>query len=373
MITKITLKHFKSHKNSNITLSNLTLLTGLNGMGKSSVLQALLLLRQTNKKGMLHRGLELKGDLCDIGTARDALYQSAEDDFISFILQDSDSCDTENNFTFKFDEHRLNDTFLEMPIHLPYKTELSLFSNNFQYISAFRNGPMKDYERDTSQVELFNQISLKEGRCELAAHYLDFFGKKDISDEKLKLNKDESNELHKNVQDWMNAISPGIQINIEQLESNFKINYKFSRGSGKTPTDSFKATNIGFGISYVLPIIIAALHAPKGSIVLIENPEAHIHPAGQAKLMELICRSAKSGVQFIIETHSDHIINGMLISVKEKTLTTDQVSLYYFDRKIDTHETIAENLPILNGGKIRNPPPGFFDQIDIDMKTLMGF
>jgi len=371
MITNLTLKNFKSHRNSELNLSNLNLLTGLNGMGKSSVLQALLLLRQTHKKGMLNLGLELKGDLCDIGAARDALYQSAEDDYISFILEDS--VKGKSTFNFYFDENRQNDTFLQTHSSPTYSSDLSLFSNDFQYISAFRNGPMKDYERDTSQVELFHQISLKEGRSEFSAHYLYFFGKDDISDKNLAFDKKNGYELHQNVQDWMNAISPGIQIQIQQSESSFKINYRFSRGSGQRPTDSFKATNIGFGISYVLPIVISALHAPKGSIVLIENPEAHIHPAGQAKLMELICRSARSGIQFIIETHSDHIINGMLISINDRTLTTDQVSLYYFERKEDTHETLANDLPVLEGGKIRNPPDGFFDQIDIDMKTLLGF
>ena len=171
----------------------------------------------------------------------------------------------------------------------------------------------------------------------------------------------------------MREISPNININIKPSGLNYKIDYSFDRGKGQTPTLDFKAKNIGFGISYVLPIIVASLHAPEGSIVIIENPEAHIHPGAQAKLMELICKSAKNGVQFIIETHSDHIINGLLVATKNKIIYPQDSSIYYFDRNEKKHATEAIHLPVLEGGKIQRPPKGFFDQLDIDMNTLMGF
>ena len=371
MLTSLTLKNFKSHKKTDLSLKKITLLTGLNGVGKSSIFQSLLLLRQTAKKSMLNDGLELKGDLCDIGTARDALYQSADNDLIEFELNEENLGSLK--FEYLFDDHKQNDTFLKRVNDVANEKNSKLFSNDFQYISAFRNGPIRDYERDTSHVEIFKQISIKEGRCELTAHYLHYFGGEVISDESLMFEGAEDNKLHTNVQYWMSAISTGIQIQVEQLQSSFQISYRYSRGRGKTPTDPFKATNIGFGISYVLPIVIAALHAPKGSLILIENPEAHIHPAGQSRLMELISLSAKNGVQFLIETHSDHIINGALVSVKKKTLSPCDISLYYFDRVESSHETNPHHLEILNGGRINQPPSGFFDQIDIDMKTLMGF
>jgi predicted ATPase len=238
---------------------------------------------------------------------------------------------------------------------------------------TFRNGPVHTYGKDTSQVEYAKQISKKQGRCELTAHYLHCYGKDNIADECLTFDGGDNLALHHNVQGWMKAISPGINIHVESSESDFKINYSFSRGKGKTSTNSFKATNIDFGISYVLPIVISALHARKGSLILIENPEAHIHPAGQAKLMALICLAANVGVQFVIETHSDHIINGLLLAVKKKTLKEQAVSLYFLDRKESTQETEVYPLAIAPGGRIKNPPQGFFDQIDLDMKALLGF
>lgn len=371
MIRGIELINFKSHKKCEIDIGNITILTGLNGVGKSSVFHALLLLRQTARKAMLKNGLELKGDLCYIGTAREALHQGADTDELSIKIVDEDAglC----SFDFSFNENKQDDTFLKCLREHNYPEALNLFSDNFQYISAFRNGPMRDYERDTSQVEVFKQISMKEGRCELTAHYLYHYGNEHVSDESLVFDGFDDKKLKVNVELWMDAISPGIQIFIDPLQSGFQLNYKYSRGVGRTPTEPFRAINIGFGVSYVLPIVVAALHAPKGSIILIENPEAHIHPAGQSKLMELICKAAKAGVQFIIETHSDHVINGTLVSIKKSLLDSNEVSIYYFDRKEESHETIAHKLCVRDGGRISSPPKGFFDQINIDMKTLMGF
>ena len=374
MITNLKIQNFKSHSNTNLNLSNLNILTGMNGMGKSSVLQALLLLRQTYGKNMLDKGLELKGNLCQLGTAKDALYQSAENDLINFVIKSNDV--NIYQWSFKVDLNKPIDTFLHKKSRVRDPVvklkKISLFNNQFQYISAFRNGPVHDYEKDTSTVEMFNQISQKEGRCELVAHFLDYFRDKPISDASLKKNEsDDDNSLIFQVKQWLQEISPEIDIDIEAQETSYRLNYSFSRGAGKTPTDKFRAYNIGFGISYSLPIIVAALHSPKDSIVLIENPEAHIHPEGQAKIMELICKAAKTGVQFIIETHSDHILNGLLVAVKKQILNPGETSIYFFDRETTMHETIVMHLPVLEGGKIKKPPKKFFDRMDIDLDTLM--
>lgn len=369
MISTLSIENFKSHFKTILNLSKINIFTGLNGMGKSSIIQALLLLRQSDK---LNKGLELNAELCSIGVVEDAVYQSAEEDYIKFSIDHN-----QGNFVWKFlaNPTNINDTFLstlEDSILPSDYSSINLFNKNFQYISAFRNGPTDDYIKNTSVVEHENQISKKEGRCEFVVHYLDFFGKKNVH-ESLKRNPDEDASLIYQVKQWMREISPNININIKPSGLNYKIDYSFDRGQGQTPTLDFKAKNIGFGISYVLPIIVASLHAPDGSLVIIENPEAHIHPGAQAKLMELICKSAKNGVQFIIETHSDHIINGLLVATKNEIISKEDSSIYYFDRNEKKHATEAMYLPILDGGKIQRPPKGFFDQLDIDMNKLMGF
>ncbi len=376
MIKRLHIKNFKSHARTDLDFSKVNILTGLNGMGKSSVIQALLLLRQTFQKNMLDKGLELKADLCAIGVAEDALYQSADDDLIQFTI-DLET-DHQLKWSFMVDDKKLTDTFLKIDESRTKSDSdlksISLFNQNFQYISAFRNGPVQNYEKDTSGVELFHQISVKEGRCELIAHYLDFFKNDPVSDKSLVKNpEDKDMELIFQVANWLEDISPEISIQVEALESSYKINYSFSRGPKRTPTKAFKAINIGFGVSYTLPIVVAALHAPKDSVILIENPESHIHPDGQAKLMELICKAAKAGVQFVIETHSDHIVNGLLVATKKELMAPNDSRVYFFDRDVSSHATESVHLPILPGGRIRKPPKGFFDRLDKDMEILTGF
>lgn len=383
MINNLQIKNFKSHADSNIHLSNISVFTGMNGMGKSSAIQALLLLRQSFFKGLLNKGLELNGELCSIGTVKDAVYQFAEDsDNIDFILQKGNEV---FNWSFKADPASIGNTFALTVNSIKYDLDpFCLFNNGFQYISAFRNGPVNDYEKDTASVELFNQISRKEGRCELVAHYLDHFKDYKVHPDLVK-NKEIDDSVKNQVEDWLREISPNINVNIQQLDTSFKLTYDFSRGKGLTKLENVKASNTGFGVSYVLPIVAAAIVANakepnEGSeystherLIIIENPEAHIHPRAQARLMELICLAAKNGVQFIIETHSDHIINSLLVAVKSNILSPEQGIIYYFNRIEDKHATDAIQLPILPGGKIKSPPKGFFDQIDIHMQQLMGF
>lgn len=132
------------------------------------------------------------------------------------------------------------------------------------------------------------------------------------------------------------------------------------------------AMNTGFGISYVLAVLIAILSAHPGALILIENPEAHIHPAAQAALMKLIAMAAGQDVQIILETHSDHIINGALVAQKTGLLEAERLQMYYFDRNRETLNAEAIPLKVGRNGRIKDAPAGFFDQMRIDMETLFG-
>jgi predicted ATPase len=127
-----------------------------------------------------------------------------------------------------------------------------------------------------------------------------------------------------------------------------------------------------------MPILVAILSAQKGALIIIENPEAHLHPNGIAKLTELICLASQAGIQIILETHSDHIINGILVQSKkfeqkEKGIDRNNVSIYHFFRDEKEHCTIPNEIKILEGGRLSKQPEGFFDQIEIDLEKLMGF
>src|SRR5690606_34572833 len=101
-------------------------------------------------------------------------------------------------------------------------------------------------------------------------------------------------------------------------------------------SQKLRPSNVGFGLTYSLPLVVACLIAKPGSVLLLENPEAHLHPQGQAALGELIVRAARDGVQILVETHSDHVLNGIRLAVKRQLISKDDVVVHYFQRAVDT-------------------------------------
>jgi predicted ATPase len=130
--------------------------------------------------------------------------------------------------------------------------------------------------------------------------------------------------------------------------------------------DWSKPTNVGFGFSYALPIGVAALTAMPGTLLLVENPEAHLYPTGQSQIGRFLARVAGSGVQVIVETHSDHVINGMRLEVAQsQSLPKEDVVIYFFG---------AGNVPVKielqSIGVFTSWPSGFFDQTELDLGQL---
>lgn len=370
MINKLVLKNFKIHTNLELPLGGITILTGQNGMGKSSVMQSLLLLRQSYNSSGMKKGINLKGDMVDLGSANDVECKTISNSELNIMLTADESF---ADLRFSYDVAS-EDTFLPAIDDMEWDTlkNISLFNENFQYISAFRLGPQKGYERDTNIVQYQRQISKINGQCEYAVHFLSYFGKRIHCLPALVLDDKTDDSLESQVQAWMQFVSPRVNINIEPAGSDFKLNYKFSR-DGQPMTDEMAAVNVGYGVTYVLPILVAILSAKPGSLILIENPEAHIHPKAQAELMKLIMRAVGAGIQIIMETHSDHIMNGALVAIAQNEAYLELVKAYYFERDDASHTSIARMLNIMKDGRIVSPPKGFFDQIDIDMRLIMGF
>lgn len=378
MIKNLFLSNFKLHNKTDIKMSGLTILTGMNGMGKSSVIQSLLLLRQSFFSNDLEYGLNLRGDLCDLGISGELACQSSKEHDLKIQLEFRNQKYLNYSFAYPDD---LMDTLLDADTTNESDKETlnkySLFNENFQYISAFRFGPQKSYTRDTSLVVSKKQISKVMGQCEYTVHFLECYKNQNIPIKDLAIMDDEDLtedlRLGEQVGRWMRKISPNIKIDIEQKGEDFNLNYKYDREDNLI-TDKMSAVNTGFGITYVLPILVAMLSARKDSLILIENPEAHIHPRGQAILMELIAKAVHAGVQVVIETHSDHIVNGSLVAVNKCIIDKDELSLYYFERDEHEHVAVGHQLNVKSDGHISPAPPqGFFDQIDIDLQILAGF
>ncbi len=380
MITQLKISNFKSHKETCIELGNLTVLTGINGCGKTSIIQALLLLRQSFQKNRLQDGLDLNSPLCNIGIAHEALYLLANNGIISFEMLD----EQQHEYKFKFDAGAvLNDSFIKKYSYNEHACDtgllsnLALFNNKFQYISASRWGGKSVFPKETYAVEKQRQISLNEGQGELVAHFLFRYGGEDTSNYYEDCINDDLSLLQQTIY-WEQKISPNVTIDVNTGHdgSTYTISYGFDGENGNIkPIRDLRAENIGFGISYTLPIIVALLSAKPGALILLENPEAHLHPAGQAELAKLIAKVARNGVQVITETHSDHIINGIQLACKEfthneeKGIDNKHVKMYYFYNK-EKHASTVEEVVINNDGSLKQQPKGFFDQAENDLFNL---
>ena len=365
MITQINIKNFKSLKNISTDTKNLNLLMGLNGMGKSSFIQMILLLIQSDK--LENRIIDLNGILAQIGQGKDALYQYATENHIEFGIQ----FQNEKNFSWKFNYHTDKD---KLTAENGYTNEDMKFFRSqtkvFQYISADRIGPKDLYDASSVVVADKKQLGLL---GEYAAYFINVFGASYEVKELIRHPKAKSKSLNAQINAWLKEISPGVSLNTKYVPEVNKVilDYQFDVGNDKT--NSFRPKNVGFGISYVLPIVLALLTVEEGKIVVIENPESHIHPRGQAELGKLIALAAQTNAQIFVETHSDHILNGIRVAVKEEKINKEHVNILYFDKTTNEKEsyTNIHKLRVDKNGTLSDEPEGLLDEWGTQLLKLL--
>lgn len=182
-----------------------------------------------------------------------------------------------------------------------------------------------------------------------------------------------SSNLRDQVAAWMGEVSPGVRINLtpNMGTDTVSLRYSFAFVSGKQVSNEFRATNVGFGITYTLPILVAILSSAPGALILIENPEAHLHPKGQSTMGELMAHAASCGIQIVVETHSDHVLNGIRVAVHDAKLSPDDVQLHFFRRREEDGlvEVVSPNVD--RDGRIDKWPDGFFDEWDKNLEALL--
>ena len=373
MIELLTLVNFKAFKYQEIGMRPLTLLAGLNGMGKSSVLQSLLLLRQSFQQQALvtagGSGLVLNGELAQLGTGRDVLFDGAEGDEIGFILKSSGE---EAQWRFAYD--RKADVLRlvagnEIP---PTIYEGNLFKENFHYLEAERVGPRTSFEMADFVVRELKQMGT---RGQYAAHFLHQFQSRKVW-RALHHPNERSSTLRDQVIAWMGDISPGAVIRVEGYADMdvMRLSFGFKRADTAGDVRYFRSTNVGFGLTFTLPVLVSLLSSQAGSLVLLENPEAHLHPRGQFQIGELIARAASAGIQVIVETHSDHILNGIRVAVKRGLTNPDDVAMHFFQRPADDRESSGIEVvspQIDSDGRLDLWPEDFFDEYSKSLLNLL--
>ena len=368
MLTELNLYQFKRFKNEPIELFPLTLLTGINGMGKSSVVQSLLVLRQSFDKGELQhkKNLIIEDDkLANLISPDDMLCADADDKKVAITLED----DKENKATWAVKaEGKINTLPFEYENQVGDIYASALFADTFQYLDAERIGPRVDYDRLT----VTRPHSPLGYRGEfVASRILDAVNSK--TDEVL-LSKvileGGSKKVYDQISLWISEIIyPGTKVSIEGSDAS-KVDIKYSFKD--QPLKTFNPMNIGFGFSYALPVIVAVLTAKPGSLLIVENPEAHLHPKGQSRMGRLLALAAESGLQIIAETHSDHLLNGIRVAVKRTELNCNKTQIHYFTTNpLKTTEAQKLSFAIEEDGSLERWPAGFFDEWDNMLTELL--
>ncbi|HDX8755580.1 TPA: DUF3696 domain-containing protein [Klebsiella michiganensis] len=358
MLSKVVIKNFKALRYAEIPLVNLNIITGVNSSGKSSLLQIILLTKQISKKDSK---VFLNGEFVELGTVNDILNNFNIEDKIEITLETVDKKST--TWTINNTDKLLSKDAAKINIDGEQKL-LSKINSRIRYLSAERIGAEFMYTAQSNGADLGTK---GERTVAFINDNMDLKISKDLIHPNSGESGNKKDALGTNINEWMTELSPGISLKFETNHKLRAANMTASYYSESLIRD-ITPKNFGFGLSYCLPFVTLLLSARKGDILLIENPEAHIHPTGQTKLGYLSALVAASGVQLIIETHSDHFFNGVRLAIKENKINNKQFNGYYFDKKLEgekstqTLNTVVNKVELYDNGKILNAPSGFFDE-----------
>ncbi|MCS3896281.1 putative ATPase [Bradyrhizobium japonicum USDA 38] len=352
MIDLVKIDGFKRFEQGSFELRRLSVLTGLNGSGKTSVIQAILLAREAFLSS--ESTISLNGPFgLNLGTFEDVLNKAASDEFTLTLEEKGQAYGA----VFSRPE-KISESFYVRCDGFGIQAEaLAHSGRSFQYLGAERIGP-----RLTSNVTPVPHNTLNIGPIgENAAQLVDILGQSAVDDARRFSQETATGLLKSETEAWLSALTRPIQIDTETYPGAPLVSLKY-----RTDIDWIRPTNMGFGVSYALPIVVAGLTTDTGGILIIENPEAHLAPSGQTQAGFFLAKIAASGVQVILETHSDHVLNGIRRAIGEKKMLDPELAvIHFFDSSTTTHK-----LEFTATGGISHWPTGFFDQFQIDVAAL---
>ncbi len=384
MIDSLRLANFKCFENVTVKFGNLTVLAGLNGAGKSSLIQALLVVRQIGMwKDPDHPvGRGLQGALADVGLFRDVLFEDADEDVVQVKLSLRNSGSVDSKYDDYVDikivdgstnvrlDSRVEDDIREDEARLKRGMEKfqmrSLYRPSMYYLCAERLGPRKALPLSLGGEDVRGTPMGKRGKLVLA-FLIEHGG--DLVATELRYPGASDETVAGQTNAWLDVVSPGAELTITTMPAaDLAIaSYSF-RKKEDARTKQFQPANVGFGLSYTLPVIVALLAGRDDDLIIIENPEAHLRPAGQTMIAELAARAAKDGRQVILETHSDHVLDGIRVAVAEGVIHPDQVAIHYFERDYTDVRIVTPTVG--PDGRLDVWPEGFFDELERNLARL---
>ena len=344
------IENYKCFSEQTINFGKLTVLAGANSAGKSSTVQSILLMRLAIEKSKKNEAIiPVNGEYClALGLAEK-------------LINSSSSSSSENNFllSFKDNEEISYDVDFTFNRDMPYGFEFTsngnsndnLLSGDFYYLNAERIGPRLDYKVDNFKHAGYNG--------EYAVQMVADLGFK--TNELKSFADDIPHNLRDQAHAWLEYVTPGVKIGGSEVYDSIRT--AKMEISGTTPT------NVGFGVSYVLPIIVNGLLAKPNSVFIVENPEAHLHPSAQSRIGRFLAKIAATGVNVIVETHSEHVINGIRLSTLNNTINNADVIINFFSKN-EKKEYLVTQIEINDKGELSEWPRGFFDQEEQDLSEI---
>ena len=330
MIKRIKLHGFKSYVDQELEILPLTVLTGLNSSGKSSIIQAIRVLENV----VAYEDKEKAFHQLNIGNVNEVINPNSGNNMEIVSFPD----DNLNHFT----KYSFSDTIYVGPFP------------KIIYVSASRKGAAATIPMNSS----FELGPEGDNVLNVIDHNYDTILNDILQDGA------EGKTFNYVLSGWLQKISPGVKFE-SRLERKADVSYSLY--------DQHRASNVGFGLSYTLPVIVALLLGTieNDTLVMIENPEAHLHPKGQYELSRLICLCVEAGAKVIVETHSDHLFDGIRIFCKESETSFNKKVISYWCQLNEDKCTTVEAVKISEKGVVNNWPQGMFDQFLINAEKLL--
>ena len=380
MITSITLGDFKCFEALELPCAPLTVLTGYNAAGKSTTLQALLLLAQGLRAASHDERLPLNGDLVTLGSGGDVIRHGTAGkslrlgagnpkENITWTLEYRPELSARGLLALESVEY-VRDGVVNRPTR---GIRLAIGRTKSPLVSALRDtvfiGAGRAVEIESCPVP--RAPSRPPGDVGVNGEYAAYWYL-EYADEEVAVARrhpdDDRETVRAQVDAWLGELFPNARVNANRSTADSPIRLTF--GSSRS-SRWVRPTNVGYGLSYAFPILVALLTAPPGSIIVVDSAEAHLHPRAQSAIGRLLGRVAGAGLQIFVETHSDHLLNGIRLAVRDGLLEPEDAALHFFGPGGDVGRVLT--VAVDRTGAVSDWPEGFFDQAERDLAVLSGW
>ena len=381
MLRAIELTNFKCYEALDLPCSALTVLTGYNTAGKSTVLEALLLLAQGLRTAANEKKLPLNGDLVCLGREDDVLRHGAAEPSFTLGVR---SAEERIRWTFGSRKGQSNSGFVLLraleygqgcggevagpqeperiwPARGEAESPLASAVRDAAYVGAARGAPLsgslvpKEASRRTGDVGAAS-----------APHWYAEYADEDI-DPGRRHPQGVSGTARDQVDAWLSQLFPGARASADRMSPDA---IRLSLRPRSTSQWACPA-NAGSGLSAVLPMLVTLLTRERGSIVMVDCPEFHLHPRSQSAVGRFLGQMACAGLQILVETHSEHVLNGIRLAVRDGQVPPQEVALHFVGQGGVPGRVTT--LAVDHNGAVSDWPEGFFDQAENDLAILSGW